>query len=101
MATTNWKTLADKMKADGYTAGSWEAMLRKAVERANPDLVKELGTDYPFWAIVRTQQARNLYHRLMDEGTPAQDARNLALDELLENGAARADDRLETTPEFA
>ena len=39
-----------------------------------------------------------MWQRLLDEGTPPQTARDLALAELLEN-ADPPEDRLETTPE--
>lgn len=94
----NWKALAAKAVEEGYFPGSWEGMLRKSIERANPALVKELGADFPAYLIVCTARARDLNETLLEQGTPPQDARNLALQDLLENGVS-LEDRQETTPE--
>jgi|GEM_PF-3646269 len=86
MTTVNWKAEAEKAKADGYVSGHWEILLRQSIERKNPALVKELGSDFQAYLIVQTSRAVDLYSNLIDEGTDPQTARELAMSELLESG---------------
>lgn len=92
----NWTQLAEQAVKDGYQGSSWEGLLRRALERSNPKLVAELGAEFPDYLKVKAHQAVEMYSRLTEEGTDPGTARELALDELLGNGAPR-EDRLETT----
>lgn len=82
----NWAQQAQAIlaKGEGYQKGNqWEGMLRRSLQRTNPQLVKELGNDLDNYLIVRTWGAMDLANRLEDQGTPPETARSLAINELL------------------
>lgn len=82
--TTNWKALADKAVEEGYQPGNeWEAMLRRHLNRCFPERVKELGPNLESYLRAATFEAMLFAERLEEQGTPNQDAEELALRQLL------------------
>lgn len=86
MATTktNWQQAAETALQEGYRPGNaWERMLDRHVQRFLPELRAELAQDYQAYLQVTTHGAKELYHRLLDEGSDPMAARELAMAQLL------------------
>ena len=58
-------------------------MFRRSVERCRPKLVEELGDEFEAYLQVRTADAMRMYDGLIEQGTPAEVARELAIVDLL------------------
>lgn len=87
MAKT-WQELADEAIKAGYVPGNhWETLLRRSLLRGRPALAKELGEELGPYLAVQAHRALEQYHRLTEQGTHPEVARELALAELLGSGS--------------
>lgn len=83
MATINWKASAQRAQAEGYLPGNhWEQMLRRGMNDSLKVELQRTG-DLEAYLQTRTHRAMEEYDRLLEEGTPPQTARELALEDLL------------------
>jgi hypothetical protein len=82
----DWKRWAKDLMDKGHQRNvQWEIMLKNHLRRCFPDLLAELQAERIVapYLIVKTASAMELANRLMDQGTPPDTARSLALEELL------------------
>lgn len=77
-----WTERANALR-DYRPGNQWETLLRRAVARDRPQLAKELGAELEPYLRVRTADALTQYEQLVDQGTPPDTAREIALAELL------------------
>ena len=81
---TTWKQRAAEAIKAGYQPGNgWERMLERHLKGMFSDLVKELGSDLKHYLAVQTNDALEMYHRLTEQGTNPEAARELAMQQLL------------------
>lgn len=83
----SWKDQAKAilLSGDYLQGGPWQLMLQRHLERLFPKLVQDLKAagDYPSYLMVQTSAALDLYAKLANEGSHPEDARELALAQLL------------------
>ena len=83
----DWQATAARLIRNGYAPGNaWENLLRRSLAASNPGLERELGPACPAYLAVRTARAKEMYERLLGQGTDPQTARELAMAELLSGG---------------
>ncbi len=88
-----WTNLANQARASDhyYPGNQWERMFRRHIETSFPTLAKSLGSELEAYCQVQTNDAMNLSITLHHQGTPADQADELALHGLMRRTPAEQD----------